>query len=132
MAFKTKKTEEEKEPSLYDTPKLSFNNMVEITQLVRKLGNTNKVLEYWGMVKLDNKDKVVAICDYQGQSEQASEKYYNYQPLIGIKYTTTLMPFTWGSEWISKWSSWLKHRYDEGDKSLEDLAYKDRKSGIKI
>lgn len=120
--FKQNKKEEVEEVPV---PKLTFENLNEITHLVRKYGTTLKVLEYWKMVKLDEKGKIDIICDYSEMNEISSNKYYSYQPLKNINYSGTLVPYAFGSEWISRWSLWIKSRYEQGDKTLSDLAFKD-------
>ena len=118
--FKKNKKEEVEEVA---APKLTSENMREITALVRKHGNTLKVLEYWNMVRLDN-NAIESILDYSEMSEASSEKYYEYKPLKNVSYRGTFTPYVFGAEWMSKWSLWVKSRYEEGDKTVEDLIFR--------
>ena len=120
MAFKKHEEEEN-----IEIPKLSFHHFQEITDLVTLHKGTHNLLEYWGMVILDKNNMICSIKDYSTQSSRASERYYAYQPLKGIRYSTTI-PYNFGREWISDWSVWIKTRWDKHEdrsKKIEDLVH---------
>jgi len=107
MAFK--KPKENEEDNSLASPKLSNSQLEEITSLVERLGSTNKVLEYWRMVKL-SRGKVVTILDYS----ESSANYLEFEPLKGIKYGV-MTPYNWGKDWIAQWSQWIDERARYGD-----------------
>lgn len=117
MAFNKTKKEEKVEN---DIPKLSYSQLDEITSLVKTYGNTIRVMASWGAVKIDEKDKITAICDYSEQGEFVKRKYDNYEPLRGIKFTTNI-PYNWCSEWIRKWEIYIMIKAKEGNETAKSL-----------
>ncbi len=121
MAFK-----KHEEVQKIETPKLSFQHLQEITDLVTLHKGTHNLLKHWGMVELDEKGYICAIKDYSGQSNDSVERYHSYQPLKGIRYSS-IIPYNDGREWLASWSVWLKARWDNHEdrsKKTEDLVCK--------
>ncbi len=117
MAFNKIKKEEEAESII---PKLTYSQLDEITSLVKSYGNTIRVLANWGAVKIDENDRITAICDYSEQGEFTKRRYENYEPLKGVKFTTNI-PYDWCSEWIRKWEIYIIIKAKEGNEIAKTL-----------
>jgi len=104
------KREEQKEKGP-DMPKLTQAHFLEITELIKKYGGVNKVMQYWHAVMLDEQGNVVAILDHSEHDEYTMAKFEALEPLKGIKYIgagfLNYVPYTWCTEWIRQWEWWV-------------------------
>lgn len=136
-----KKYKKEEEKVECDTPKLKMEHLHEITVLLRLHKTFNKLLHFWGAVSLDENGNITAIRNYHETSEFSWNKYEVFEPLKGIKYTgqgaVCYTPYNWCTDWLEKWTQWIRIRAEEGDKEAVALCSthiakkKERESGLK-
>lgn len=122
-----------------DIPRLNAAQLADISAQYLRIGkgNVNKLLVLWKAARLDEKGHVVAILDHSewySRNEVNKAEYERFEPIKGIRYmgqgSYTFMPYSWCTEWLSKWTVWVAERAKEGnaeakkivgDRKLEDL-----------
>jgi hypothetical protein len=120
---------EDKEENL--APKLNAMQLADISRqyLTYGKGNINKLLVLWKAARLDDRGRVEAILDHSewySRNEVNKNEYERFEPIKGIRYmgqgSYTFMPYSWCTEWLSKWSLWVGERAKEGNEEAKRIV----------